>query len=101
MRRVRGWTLGSVVIGCVVFVATGVRAQPAPMGTRGCCCVVRGESYTCTEKTQADCLAEQPGAPTYPKHEDWKKAWEAGVKASQAQAARPSRGGWIAGPCEK
>src|SRR5262245_41959998 len=85
-----------------LLVLSGVAFAQAPsMNARGCCCAAQGKTYTCTEKTQADCLAEQPQAPTYPKIDDWKKAWDEAVKASEAQAAKPMRGGWIAGPCEK
>jgi len=85
----------------VLAAAPGTpRAQPAPGDTRGCCCVTRGASYTCTEKTQTECLADQPDAPSFPKLRDWKKAWSAAMKASETQVAKPLQGGWIADACE-
>jgi len=83
----------------LLSVATSARAQPPPPTAKGCCCVVEGVAYRCTEKTQADCLAAQPGVPVFPKVDDWKKAWNAYVAASEAQASKPSQGGWIAGSC--
>jgi hypothetical protein len=74
------------------------QAQP-PMGTSGCCCVPSGGAFVCASKTQAECLAVQPSAPTYPKLADWKKAWDDAVAASKAQEAKPPHGGWIAEPC--
>jgi hypothetical protein len=69
--------------------------------SKGCCCVAQGKAYTCSEMTQADCLARQPAAPTFPKMADWKKAWSDAVAASEVAEAGPLRGGWIAGACEK
>jgi hypothetical protein len=89
------WATLAVVLAGVVFAS----AQPQPMTARGCCCVVAGVAYRCAEKTQADCLALQPGAPVFPKLDDWRKAWNAYVAASEAQASKPSQGGWIAGSC--
>ena len=88
-------------IAALVALVGAASAQPPPPGALGCCCAVKDKSYTCAEKTQAACLAEQPGAPMYPKMESWKKAYDEAVKASEAQEAKPMRGGWIAGPCEK
>ncbi|HSV05674.1 MAG TPA: hypothetical protein VLI07_04130 [Candidatus Binatus sp.] len=79
--------------------ATFAPAQPSPMTAKGCCCVVEGVAWRCTEKTQADCLALQPGAPVFPKVADWKKMWDAYVTASEAQANKPSYGGWVAESC--
>jgi hypothetical protein len=93
--------VASATIVAVLVLAGTLRAQPAPMTERGCCCVAQGKSYACTEKTQADCLNEQPAAPTFAKTEDWKKAWNEWVRASETQEAKPLRGGWIAGRCEK
>jgi hypothetical protein len=94
--------LATLASTAALLVLSGIAAaQPPAMNARGCCCAVQAKTYTCTEKTQADCLAEQPQAPTYPKMDDWKKAWNDAVKTSEAQAAKPMRGGWIAGPCEK
>ena len=56
----------------------------------------KGIAWRCTEKTQADCLAVQPGAPVFPKVADWKKMWDAYVSASEAQDNKPSHGGWVA-----
>ena len=77
---------------------TSAWAQPGP-GARGGCCVVQGIAYNCSDKTQADCLAIQPAAPTFPKVDDWKKAWDAYIAASKAQEAKPTHGGWIAESC--
>ena len=79
--------------------AAFVEAQPPPMTATGCCCVVEGVAYRCTEKTQADCLTLQPKAPVFPKIDDWKKMWNDYVAASEAQASKPSYGGWIAERC--
>jgi len=79
--------------------ATSAPAQPPPMTAKGCCCVVEGPAWRCTEKTQADCLALQPAAPVFPKIADWKKMWDAYVAASEAQANKPSHGGWVAESC--
>ena len=79
--------------------AAFVEAQPPPMTATGCCCVVEGVAYRCTEKTQADCLTLQPKAPVFPKIDDWKKMWNDYVAASEAQASKPSYGGWIAARC--
>jgi len=79
--------------------AAFVEAQPPPMTATGCCCVVEGVAYRCTEKTQADCLTLQPKAPVFPKIDDWKKMWNDYVAASEAQASKPSYGGWIAAWC--
>ena len=83
----------------LLAVATSVTAQPPPMTEKGCCCVVEGVAWRCGEKTQADCLATQPKAPTFPKIKDWKKMWDDYVGASWTQATRPSYGGWIAESC--
>jgi hypothetical protein len=69
------------------------------MTATGCCCVVEGVAYRCSEKTQADCLALQPGAPVFPALDDWRTAWNEYIAASEAQASKPSQGGWIAGSC--
>ncbi len=84
---------------CAVLAgAVGVRAQPS-MAAKGCCCVTEGIAYRCSEKTQAECLALQPRAPTFPKIGDWKVAWDKFVAASKAQETKPSSGGWIAESC--
>jgi hypothetical protein len=44
-------------------------------------------------------MALQPAAPTFPKMDDWKKAWDAYVAASKAEEAKPTHGGWIAESC--
>lgn len=87
----------ALVFGAMLGGAISLWAQPPPMVALGCCCVAQGKSHTCSEKSQADCLALQPAAPTFAKIADWKKA----VAASEAQEAKPLQGGWIAGPCEK
>src|SRR5262245_15593162 len=74
-------------------------AQPPPATAKGCCCVVEGVAFRCAEKTQADCLAAQPGAPVFPKLDDWRKAWTDFVAASEKQASKPSHGGWVAATC--
>lgn len=93
--------LASIALATGILAAGPTGSQPPPMKAPGCCCAVQGKTYTCTEKTQADCLAEQPSAPTFPKAEDWKKAWNEWMQASEQQEAKPMHGGWIAGPCEK
>lgn len=93
--------VASVMISTVLLLAGAARSQPPAPSAPGCCCVAKGRSYTCAEKTQGDCLAEQPAIPTFPRTEDWKKAWDDWMKASEAAEAKPMRGGWIAGPCEK
>jgi hypothetical protein len=94
----------TMFLAAALVAATAAWAQPAP-GARGCCCLAQGgsqgSSYVCGEKTQADCLALQPAAPTFPKLADWKKAWNDMVAASKAQEAKPLQGGWIAESCEK
>jgi len=87
-----------LAFGATLTALPFVQAQP-PMGARGCCCVISGGSYVCASKSQAECLAIQPAAPTFPKMADWKKAWDAGVAASKAQEAKPMHGGWIGEPC--
>jgi len=84
----------------VTLTASAASAQPS-MAAKGCCCVAKGTSYTCSEKTQADCLAQQPKMPTFVKNADWKKAWGEYVADSKKQASSPLSGGWIAEPCEK
>jgi hypothetical protein len=86
-------------VGILLAAATVVSAQPPPVTAKGCCCVVEGVGWKCTEKTQADCLALQPKAPTFPKVADWKKMWDAYVAASEKQASKPSHGGWVAESC--
>src|SRR5262245_66269204 len=84
------------VMAALLLAGAGlVRAQPPPMTAKGCCCVVAGVAYRCSEKTQADCLAVQPGAPVFPKIADWKKAWDAYVAALEAQGNKTSFGGWV------
>ena len=98
MSRLVRWVvmaLGTVLAGAAVVPAQ----QPPPMTAKGCCCVVEGVAYRCTEKTQADCLTLQPKAPIFPKIDDWKKMWNDYVAASEAQASKPSYGGWIAARC--
>jgi hypothetical protein len=82
------------------LAAASARAQPS-MAAKGCCCVAKGTAYTCSEKTQTDCLALQPKMPAFAKHADFKKAWSAYVADSKAQASAPMQGGWIAEACEK
>ena len=91
---------GVILAFAASFLGAVAWAQPA-MNAPGCCCLASAGSYTCADKTQADCLKIQPAAPMYPKHADWKKAWNEGVAASKAQEAKPMLGGWIAESCEK
>lgn len=85
MTRSTRWAIVAV---CTLLAGvTSILAQPPPMTATGCCCVVDGVAWRCTEKTQADCLALQPKAPVFPKIADWKKAWDAYV----APATEPSR----------
>ena len=92
--------VATILAFCAVLAAgASAGAQPAA-GAKGCCCVVQGVAYNCSEKTQADCLALQPKAPTFPKVADWKKAWDEFVAASKAQEAKPTNGGWVAESCE-
>src|SRR5262249_7672671 len=87
---------------CTIVLAGMAAAQrPPSMDAKGCCCVVEGVAYRCTEKTQAECLALQPQAPVFPKIGDWKKAWDDYVAASEAQESKPSRGGWVFAQCAK
>ena len=89
---------GVIVVACAVLLAGAPSALAQPSGgARGCCCLVQGVTYVCAEKTQDECLALQPAAPTFAKIADWKKA----VEASKAQAARPMKAGWIGESCEK
>src|SRR5262245_49805428 len=83
----------------IVTGVTSLEAQPPPPTTKGCCCMVEGVAYRCTEKTQAECLAQQPGAPVFSKVDDWRKTWNEYVASSREQAAKPSHGGWVAGSC--
>jgi hypothetical protein len=102
MRRPRprsGRAAGLLVI-TALLAATAAWAQAGP-GSRGCCCLGQSGSYVCDDKTQAECLAIQPAAPTFPHLADWKKAWNDWIAASKAQEAKPMRGGWIAESCEK
>jgi hypothetical protein len=85
MRRI---TVATALILLVGAAVTG--AQPPPATAKGCCCVVEGVAYRCTEKTQADCVALQPGAPVFAKLDDWRKAWNEYVAASEKQANKPS-----------
>jgi len=97
MTRATRWAL--LALSALLAVATGIQAQPPPPTAKGCCCVVEGIAYRCMEKTEADCLALQPSAPVFPKIADWRKMWDAYVAASEAQAKKPSYGGWIAESC--
>jgi len=91
-----------MAVACAAVLAGAFWASAQPSGgARGCCCLVQGGSYVCGEKTQAECLAIQPAAPTFPKTADWKKAWDDFVAASKAQEAKPMQGGWIGESCEK
>lgn len=74
------------------------RAQPA-MNAPGCCCVKEGAAFGCSVQSQADCLARQPKAPTFPKGADWKVAWEKYLAADEAAESEKLSGGWIAEPC--
>lgn len=91
-------TMVALALGAMLAAAPSVRAQPSA-GASGCCCVPSGGAFVCAAKTQADCLALQPAAPSYPKLADWKKAWDDLVAASKAQEAKPLHGGWIAEAC--
>ena len=84
-----------------MLVTALASAQPPPMNAPGCCCLALGGSYACAAKTQGDCLKIQPSAPMYPHHEDWKKAYDSAVAASQAQEKKPMLGGWIAESCKE
>jgi len=98
--RVPGIGRGVAALAFLAVIAPAYSALAQPVaGTRGCCCVVQGVAYRCSEKTEADCLALQPAAPRFSKVEDWKKAWDAFVAASKAQEAKPMHGGWIAESC--
>jgi len=102
MRPISSSTTAAATLVAMLTLAGGAAGQPPPMSAKGCCCAVQGKTYTCSEKTQGDCMAEQPEAPMYPKMESWKKAYDEAVKASETQEeAKGLRGGWIAGPCEK
>jgi hypothetical protein len=94
MTRSRRWAALVLLV-----AAASVRGQPPPMTAKGCCCVVEGIAWRCTEKTQGDCLALQPAAPIFPKIADWKKMWDEHAAASWKQATKPSHGGWIAESC--
>lgn len=83
----------------VLAVASTAWAQPAK-DAMGCCCVSQGIAYNCSDKTQDDCLALQPRAPSFPKMADWKTAWDKYVAASKAEEAGPMSGGWIAERCQ-
>ena len=93
--RTRGGVT-AVALAVLLSGALSAWAQPSG-GARGCCCLTKGFTFVCAAKTQTDCLAILPAAPTFAKIADWKKA----VDASKAQEAGPMKGGWIGESCEK
>jgi hypothetical protein len=95
MRRAL-WTLFAL---CALLIGVAAAQGPPPMTAKGCCCVVEGVAWRCSEKTQAECLALQPATPIFPKIADWKKMWNDYVAASETQATKPSHGGWVAERC--
>jgi hypothetical protein len=79
-----------------VALAGSASAQPAPMGEAGCCCVtIKDGKIGCGQKSQAECLAEQPKTPLYDKLPDWAKD----VAESQKDEAAKMKTGWHAGAC--
>lgn len=82
-----------------VFAATAGAQGPPPMTAKGCCCVAQGVSWRCSDRTQADCLAAQPNAPTFNTKAEWKKMFADYAAASWKQADTPNHGGWIAEAC--
>jgi hypothetical protein len=93
-------TVGAVALGGLLLGAAGAnpaRAQaPAPMNETGCCCVaIKGGKIGCGEKSQADCLAEQPKTPLY----DQLPAWAHAVAESKADENVKMKTGWRAGKC--
>ena len=93
--RTRG---GGTAVALAVLLSGAFSAWAQPSGgTQGCCCLTKGLTFVCAAKTQTECLAILPAAPTFAKIADWKKA----VEASKAQAARPMKAGWIGESCEK
>ena len=89
--------IAAFAIPLALTVLTGSAfAQPAPMGEAGCCCVaIKDGRVGCGQKTQADCLAEQPKTPLYDKLPDWAKA----VAESEKDEAGKMKTGWRAGAC--
>ena len=91
--RTRG---GGTAVALAVLLSGAFSAWAQPSGgTQGCCCLTKGLTFVCAAKTQTECLAILPAAPTFAKIADWKKA----VDASKAQEAKPMHGGWIGEPC--
>ncbi len=84
---------------CVLFASSAAAQGPPSMSAKGCCCVAAGAAWRCAEKTQADCLANEPAAPIFPKIGDWKKMFDDYVASSWEQARSPTHGGWIAESC--
>ena len=79
-----------------VAVVGAASAQPAAMGESGCCCIaVKDGKIGCGQKSQAECLAEQPKTPLYDKLPDWAKAV---AESEKAEAAKMTTG-WRAGAC--
>jgi hypothetical protein len=94
----RGVRVGALGVLCLaVSLAATARAQaPAPMAETGCCCIaIKGGQIGCGQKSQAECLAEQPKTPMYAKLPDWAKA----VANSEAQEGKAMKTGWHAGKC--
>jgi hypothetical protein len=99
-RLVPGLAIG--IVGGVLLVlgaATAVSAQsPAPMQESGCCCVATKDgTIGCGQKTQVDCLGEQPSPPLFDQLPDWSKA----VAESEAQEHAKIKTGWRAGACSQ
>ncbi|HEV7730686.1 MAG TPA: hypothetical protein VGR62_00925 [Candidatus Binatia bacterium] len=96
-------TIGAVmwIMLCTILAGAGAAwAQPA-MDAPGCCCVTEGIAFRCSIKTQADCMAVQPKAPTFKKMADWKAAWDKFIAADKAAEARTLSGGWVAESCQE
>lgn len=95
--RIAATPLGiASALALTVAFAGPASAQPAPMGEAGCCCVaIKDGKVGCGQKSQADCLAEQPKTPLYDKLPDWAKA----VEASEKAEAGKMKTGWHAGAC--
>jgi len=92
-------TRRAVIVVAYTMLLSGVFSAwaQASGGAPGCCCLMRGVTFVCGEKTQSECLAILPAAPTFAKIADWKKA----VEASKAQESGPMKGGWIGESCEQ
>ena len=71
-------------------------AQAAPMNEQGCCCVeIKNGKVGCGEKSQNECLAEQPKTLRFDKLPDWTKD----VAESQSAEGKKLKSGWRAGKC--